>query len=229
MMDSNDERPLPKTAPVFPLPEVVFFPHTVLPLHIFEQRYREMTANAIEKDGYIAMTLLRPDTESGESSARSYHRVGCLGRITKAIKTEDGRYYLNLTGLRKVSLGESVGETPYITARIQPIEERTPAEAREESHDELVRLLGACGVLLQELSDSSFPLVSIREGLPYETVVNSICFHLGIEPELKQSLLEENDVRRRCRRLTDLVERHLQKVVLSRDQDADAQDPELVN
>ena len=85
---------LPEMAPVFPLPNTVLFPRTVLPLHIFEPRYREMTADALRAGGYIAMALLRGGEESG------YHPVGCLGRISQSKMTDDGRYYLQLVGLR---------------------------------------------------------------------------------------------------------------------------------
>ncbi len=229
MTEKPDREQLPEAAPVFPLPDLVFFPHTILPLHIFEERYREMAAKALETDGYIAMTLLRPAGEERPEGTPSYHRVGCLGRISEATKTEDGRYLLNLVGLKKVALGETIGEKPFITARIRPIEESTPAEGEEGSHAELVRLLGTCTVLLQEVSETTFPLVSIKEGLPYETVVNSICFHLGLPAEIKQSLLEENDLRERCRRLTLLVEGHLQRLVLAREDDSNGEDAEQVH
>ena len=51
---------LPSTIPLFPLPNVVLFPSVCLPLHIFEPRYREMTADALDGDRIIGMVLLRP-------------------------------------------------------------------------------------------------------------------------------------------------------------------------
>jgi len=51
------------TIPVFPLPDLVFFPHATLPLHIFEPRYREMTEDALRGDRLIAMALLKPGWE----------------------------------------------------------------------------------------------------------------------------------------------------------------------
>jgi len=228
-MDETHRDPdLPAEAPVFPLPDLVFFPQTVLPLHIFEQRYREMTARAIATDGYIAMTLLRSEDSPAPTGERPYHPVGCLGKIASASMTEDGRYYLKLVGLRKVALGEVVKEKPYLRARIHPIAETSPLDEDDQSHEDLVRLLGTCGVLFQELSDSAFPLVSVKEGLPYETVVNSICFHLGLPSTMKQSLLEENDLRARCHKLTRFVEEHLSDVLSEREDD-DAAGNDLVN
>lgn len=229
MLDDYSKEPIPASAPVFPLPNLVLFPQTVLPLHIFEERYRAMTREALATDGCIAMTLLRPDDSLPRADSPLYHEIGCLGKISTSSKTEDGRYHLKLVGFKKVELGEVIDSEPYLRARIQPIEEQGPPERDASGHEDLVRLLGTCGVLLQEISDSNFPLVSIRQGLPYETVVNSISFHLGIPPEIKQSLLEENDIRSRCHKLTGLVERHLQKMLLERETEAEEDDSHLVN
>jgi len=229
MDEAHPDSELPTEAPVFPLPNLVFFPQTILPLHIFEERYREMTARAIATDGYIAMTLLRSEDHPGPDTGQPYHPVGCLGKIASATKTEDGRYYLKLVGLRKVALGEVVNEKPYLRARIRPIAETVPEDRDARCRDDLVRLLGTCGVLFQELSDSAFPLVSIKEGLPYETVVNSICFHLGLPPTMKQSLLEENDLRARCLELTRQVEEYLRDVLMERGEDEGSGENDLVN
>lgn len=210
---------------MFPLPNTVLFPRTVLPLHIFEPRYREMTARALATDGYIAMALRR-----GESEAEGYHPIGCLGRISESKKLDDGRYILQLVGLRKIAFGDELPDgRAYLSARILPIDERVPPDDDEDSHEDLVRLLGACTVLFQEVSDREFPLVSIQRGLPYEAVVNSICFHIGLPVEVKQSLLEEDDLRARCRKLTDQVNEYLQKIVLSRGMEPGEGEDEVVN
>ena len=55
---------LPTTIPIFPLQDVVLFPHSTRPLHIFELRYREMVADALEGDSIIGMILLQPGHEA---------------------------------------------------------------------------------------------------------------------------------------------------------------------
>ena len=62
--------------PVFPLPDVVFFPGTVLPLHIFEPRYRSMVRDAVAGEGLIAMALLRPQWEQALTTHPPIHTVG---------------------------------------------------------------------------------------------------------------------------------------------------------
>jgi Lon protease-like protein len=207
---------IPETAPVFPLPNVVFFPHTVLPLHIFEPRYREMIADAESREGLIAMSLLKPGWEKDETRSPDYFDVGTLGRMTSLTRTGDGRYHLKLVGVCKVAFGEIVRYSPYRTARISPVVETIPRDDSPESRDDLVKLLGACAVLVQEISEKQFPMVAVKEGLPYEPVVNSVCAHVGLPPQVKQSLLEIDEVRERCLKLTEFLEAHLQRVVLSR-------------
>ncbi len=217
MPSKGAEWEVPETAPVFPLPNVVLFPRTVLPLHIFEERYKAMAADAVRGDGCIAMALLLPGWERDYDGNPAYHPVGCLGRMTDVVKTEDGRYGLELIGVRKVSLGDIVSDHPYRTARIRSIEETMPGDLDPTNRDELVRLIGACAVLVHELSEKSFSMAAVKEGLPYEAVVNSICFHAGLPPALRQSLLEVDDVRQRCLKLTDMMETKLQQLVLSRE------------
>ena len=77
-------------APLFPLPNVVHFPHTWLPLHIFEPRYRAMIADALEGDRLIAMALLGPNQEPAyETKSAKIHPIVCVGRIAVDEKLPD--------------------------------------------------------------------------------------------------------------------------------------------
>src|SRR5512138_2484886 len=92
---------LPLTIPLFPLPNVVLFPNVCLPLHIFEPRYREMTADALAGDRIIGMVLLRPGWEGNYEGRPPIYEVGCAGLITHAENLDDGRYNLVLRGMEK--------------------------------------------------------------------------------------------------------------------------------
>ena len=78
---------LPSTLPIFPLPNVVLFPNVSLPLHIFEGRYREMVAAALEGDRLIGMVLLRPGWEGHYEGRPPVYPVGCAGVITHHDRT----------------------------------------------------------------------------------------------------------------------------------------------
>ncbi|MGH7804559.1 MAG: LON peptidase substrate-binding domain-containing protein, partial [Candidatus Binatia bacterium] len=83
--------PLPKIIPLFPLPNVVLFPQVLLPLHIFEPRYREMVREVGSGDEIIGMLLLRPGGESMEEPGHDIYAVGCAGRMIRKIDLADGR------------------------------------------------------------------------------------------------------------------------------------------
>ena len=76
--------PLPDVLPVFPLPGLVLFPGTQLPLHIFEPRYREMLEAALSGDRMLVMALLQPGWEEQYYGAPPLHTVGCAARIVTA-------------------------------------------------------------------------------------------------------------------------------------------------
>ena len=80
---SDDLSPLTHfagTARLFPLPNLVLFPHVMQPLHIFEPRYREMTADALATDRLIALALLQPGWEADYDGKPAVYPVACLGR-----------------------------------------------------------------------------------------------------------------------------------------------------
>src|SRR6266704_2167528 len=84
-------------ARLFPLPNLVLFPQVVQGLHIFEPRYRRMTADALADDHLIALVLLRPGWEdAGDTPA--VEPVACLARIFQHEELPDGRYNLRVRG-----------------------------------------------------------------------------------------------------------------------------------
>src|SRR5687768_16067707 len=95
-------------ARLFPLPGLVFFPHAVQPLHIFEVRYRDLAADALAGDRLIAPVLLRPGWEENYDDRPAVHPVACLGRVIADQLLPDGRYNLVLRGLARVRIIEEL-------------------------------------------------------------------------------------------------------------------------
>src|SRR5690242_21263889 len=92
---------------LFPLPNVVLFPRVMLPLHIFEPRYRQMTADALSSDRLIAMVLLR--SADGQYEERpALHPVACLGKIVADQRLDDGRFHILLRGLSRARIASEV-------------------------------------------------------------------------------------------------------------------------
>src|SRR5271170_3702492 len=91
-------------ARLFPLPNLVLFPHVLQPLHIFEPRYRALVEEAMAADRLIAMALLEPGWEPDYEGRPPVSGIACLGRITTARRLDDGRYNILLAGLKRVRL-----------------------------------------------------------------------------------------------------------------------------
>src|SRR5690242_1595700 len=116
--------------PIFPLPNVVLFPNIFLPLHIFEPRYRDMTADALATDRLIGMVLLRPGWESDYEGRPPIYPIGCTGVITHADRLADGRYNIVLRGVERFRVVEEDHGRSYRRAVLEPMPEQ-PLAAKD--------------------------------------------------------------------------------------------------
>jgi Lon protease-like protein len=205
----TDDRPeledFTGVARLFPLPNVVLFPHVVQPLHIFEPRYRQMTADALAGDRLIAMVLLRPGWEADYEARPALHSVACLGHIGAEQQLPDGRYNLLLRGLSRARI---VAEVPtaklYRSARVELLGDETPGA------DESRRLRRELGTVvmpwLPEQSEACKQIQQLLDGeVPLGVVCDALGFVLPLPVENKQHLLEELEVSRRVRALLSLL------------------------
>ena len=105
---------------LFPLRGLVFLPHCVLPLHIFEPRYRAMTADALAGDRRIAMAL-----PSADGDPAPLHHAVCVGRIADEVRLPDGRFTFLLHGECRARILRELpmGDRPYRTAEIETMPE----------------------------------------------------------------------------------------------------------
>lgn len=192
-------------ARLFPLPNLVLFPAVIQPLHIFEPRYRAMTADALEGDRLIAIVLLEPGWEGEYEGTPPICSVACLGRIIADKKLEDGRYNLLLRGLCRVRVFEELSEDgPYRMARVEVLSETDltdPVEI-EAIRVRLKRILSQWidGDALDQLHQL------LRSELPVGILCDIVAFALRLEPTFKQLLLEELDVGHRAGMLLDHLE-----------------------
>jgi len=110
------KKDFPNEIAIFPLSNAIFFPNTILPLNIFEPRYKKMTEDALSNDKLIGMV----QTKNYNNSIKpEVFNVGCLGKIESHSKTPDGRYLINLTGLIRFKiLDELETNLPYRKFRV---------------------------------------------------------------------------------------------------------------
>src|SRR4051794_27863830 len=124
-MAADDMNPF-SAVPLFPLPNVVLFPRAVLPLHIFEERYRAMSRDVLLNSGekYIAMALLKPGWERDYYSRAAIEPIVCVGRILTHEQLADGKYNFLLEGVARARIDQEIAtETLYRVADLERLEE----------------------------------------------------------------------------------------------------------
>ena len=185
--------PLPEgefLLPLFPLPNIVFFPHTRLPLHVFEPRYRQMVQDVMESDQRFGIVLLRPGWEPEYFGSPAVYDLGTLGTIEQAVPLEDGRYNIVVRGdVRFRILGE-VSRVPYRTARV--IAEPELSRDIAKSYAQREWLADLSHQYLKYLPDQT--AVPEIETVDLDALTNALIMSLNLDVEEKQRLLETSDV-----------------------------------
>jgi Lon protease-like protein len=195
---------IPETAPVFPLPDTVLFPHASVSLHVFEPRYREMTRYALERGGVLCTALMLPGWEEGSEASPRVYDVGCAGAIRDLRETEDGRFYFTLSAIGRVRFRSFLQEEPFRIARLAPLEER--AVARDEaSRRDTLEMLASYAAVLQLLNPAVSDSVALSTELPLPDAVDQVLMRLDFDAHTKQRLLEDTEPVLRCRWVTRLL------------------------
>ncbi len=120
---------LPGQSPVMVLPGAVLFPRTLMPLYIFEPRYRLMLQHALERDRVFCVAMLKDGVDEPRSAA-DIHEVAGIGLVRACVAHEDGTSHLVLQGLARVHLDRYIQEAPFRVASIRSIDDSSgnPAE-----------------------------------------------------------------------------------------------------
>lgn len=192
-----------KPVPVFPLPDLVLFPRTVAPLHVFELRYRAMVRDALEGERLIVMALLKPGWEMDYHGSPEFFLTGCLARVQAVEWLPNDCYDLKVEGVSRVRITPTSKEYPYRAARVtmlpqEPLPEDDPLVDLER-HALVEAFLGFA-------KDLGSP-ATLHDEMPLETLVNHICLSLGLEPADKLRLLELDSVLDRSRQAREWMAR----------------------
>jgi Lon protease-like protein len=192
--------PSPSLIPLFPLPNLVLFPGVVVPLHVFEPRYRMMVADVRRSNSMIGMALLKGDWQADYYACPEIYSIGCAGRVAKLEELPDGRFNLLLQGIAEFRVEREIRERAYRQAHVEWCGPAVTGSVAEQAETAEI------GRLLTELmgEEGEQILKSVLElNLPQWHVVNFLCFHLDFNPLEKQALLEA--LEDRGPRLQDLL------------------------
>ena len=187
--------------PIFPLPEVTFFPETVLPLHVFEPRYRQMVTDCLAGDRWLAVGMLRSGWEKDYQGRPPLHPIAGAGEIIQAEGLADGRYNVLLDGRSRVRiLGEEPpGDLAYRVVRAERLADRGPSPGDRAFPERLQELRTAHARLLIALGQSHPDVVGrlTVAGASPGAVIDRIVSAVVPDAEVRQRVLEAVDVSER--------------------------------
>ena len=192
-------------APIFPLPDVTFFPHTLMPLHVFEARYRVMVIDALERDRKLAVVRLQPGYEATYAGKPAVHAVGGLGEIVSCERLATGRYNILLRGECRVRIEQELPtDTLYRVVRARRL---VDGAAAGDAAAALARIRAACRTLLGALGRPADLLdTALADGQAPGVIADRVAAAVLPDTDLRQSLLETLDVTARVTRVADALE-----------------------
>jgi ATP-dependent Lon protease len=203
---------VPEEVPVMTLPNVAFFPQALLPLHIFEPRYRHMLRDVLASDRIFAVACL--DSDAAGERFEPPHRVACIGLVRACQKNDNGTSNLLLQGLCRVAIESIVGDEPYRRIRIRALASRQGAAPVENARlrSQLAGLIKLKLKLSPGGSDGMTDLLKTVEDP--EIFADIAAFNLCDNVPVKQKLLETLDVNRRLVLLLQVLRSEIDAIIL---------------
>jgi Lon protease-like protein len=203
-MQRLDDRELARL-PIFPLPRMTLFPKAVVPLHVFEPRYRELVVHCLERGRAVALPMLRPGYEADYEGRPPVYEVMGAGRIISEEQQADGRWNILVQGTDRVRL---TFEWPADASFRVICAERLPTVAAElpsvaDSARTLRMLLARLAEAWPEKSEALHRLDRLVPAP--EALVDMVGAHVIADGDTRQRFLEELDLARRARLVTEAV------------------------
>lgn len=196
----NDLQPgqILEALPVFPLPNVVFFPETLLPLHVFEPRYLALVDHVLEHDRLLGVATLQPGWEPTYYERPAMHPVMTVGRLVRREDADEGRCNILVRGLARVrALEEQPPEQLFrvVTAEVLPTPDEDPALELELTS---IRQLFAAVLARTPGAGTGAAAGLFNPEVPARVLLNTIATALPLEPQRKQKLLQADTLAERA-------------------------------
>ena len=189
--------------PLFPL-NLVLFPGMRLPLHIFEERYKTMITNCIERKTPFGVLLIKEGREAG-GPAEPF-RIGTTARITQNTQLEGGRLNILTIGEKRFELVEIVSSTPFMVGNVRfltedqgEVSEHLLIEIREEYATFLKQLATVAAGWNRNVDVPTDPSTIARD------VIATMASSIELSTSLRQEILEDREVKSRLDRLLPLL------------------------
>jgi Lon protease-like protein len=191
--------------PVFPLPETTLFPETLVPLHVFEARYRAMVTDALARDRRLCVARLAPGWEGAYDGKPRLEPIAGAGEIVGSERLATGRFNILVKGAWRVRIERELpSDTLYRVVVARPCEDVAPAG---DLAAERARLRAACAQILDALGRPADLLdQALADDRAPGVVADRVAAAVIPDADLRQSLLETLDVAERLRRVITAVE-----------------------
>jgi ATP-dependent Lon protease len=194
-------------ARLFPLPNLVLYPHVMQPLHIFEDRYREMLEEALRDDGLIAMALLEAGWEDDYYSRPPVAPYACLGKVVAHHRLDDGHYNVLLLGVERIRIVKELDPLrSFRRAHVEIVHDQYDFQSKSQLKFVQNKLLNAfrkhlpCTCQLPEQLEEM-----LSRHLPLGLLTDLAAYALPLELDVKRQLLAEHRVSVRSKILLEQV------------------------
>ena len=196
--------------PIFPLPNAVLLPGGLMPLHVFEPRYREMTRDCLDGARLMAIARLRPGYEANYEGRPAVYPACGLGRSLASEELADGRYLLVLRGVARIAIDAelpAVRSYREVRARLIADDESRRPDAARAGHAHLVALCERLAMVLDRGGDELRTL--LRESTSPGACADAVAAALIMDHAERQRLLETLDPADRLERTAEHIGRLL--------------------
>jgi ATP-dependent Lon protease len=205
-------QPVPAALPVLPLQETVPFPDTLTPLAVGRPRSMRLVNEVLSGERMLALVASK-NPEAEEPGPDELHDVGVAGIVARMLKVPDGTIRILVQGTERVRLGDYVTEEPYLIARVEPLPDVLEPSAELDALTHNVQrtfseIIEQIPYLPEELQ------LAVANLDDPSALAHLIAGALRISTEEKQELLEQVDVAKRLRRLSEILARELEVVQL---------------
>ncbi len=192
--------------PLFPL-NLVLFPGMVLPLHIFEPRYRRMIADCQEQERPFGIVLVKPDSQPLQEEP---YPVGTMAEIRDLNRLEDGRFLLMAVGLQRFRILSQHRQKPYLSGIVETFEDMAePADALMASAKQAQSLFSTYLEMLLKAANETEHNISSYLPNPPEALSHFIAYFLDIQDEQKQHWLELTSTTQRLQEEITILRREV--------------------
>ncbi|MBI3828072.1 MAG: LON peptidase substrate-binding domain-containing protein [Planctomycetes bacterium] len=197
--------------PLFPLPDAVLFPGMVMPLHIFEPRYRKLLADALAGEKLIAMARLKAGWQSEYLGRPPIHEIVGVGRVGANQELADGTSNIALIGIARCQVREDLArDLPYRLAGVMLLKDRPlkGPEIQKQAKAARDALCAVAGELIRKTMNAEAREVmarSLEERQEAGQAADFLASVFVLDPDVRQGLLENLEPLDRCRRVLALV------------------------